>query len=196
MCEFKERYQAAAARYLSEIRATGLSSRTVSNYAKRLRYFGAFWMRRELKSDPRREDIRAWRDDLLAAGAAPSTVKQYMIELGTFFDYCLDDEIYSENPVNKRLYPKAKADKNYEKILSSEELALLWENSGAGRNWARNYAIIVLLLDGKVRNAELLDIRPADIDFRYKELFIPKGKGNKSRTVSLSDISVLSLIHI
>ena len=188
-----ERFEAAVASYMSEIRFTGKSNATIGNYERRLRYFENFWQQSGPKKDPGRDDIRAYRDYLLAKGTSPQTVKQYLIELRTFFEFCVDDEIYDMNPVTKKIIPKVKDSKQYDKILDSEKLALLWENTGTGRNWARNYAIVVLLLDGKVRNSELRDMKLKDIDFKFSEVTIPKGKGNKSRTVSLTDISLSAI---
>ena len=189
-----EKYEKAVSRYLAELRATGRSPRTISNYGKRLRYFGDFWTGTQPDADPCKDDVRAWRDSLLDKGTAPGTVRQYLIELHTFFEFCEEDEIYDLDPVTKRLYPKTKTDsKEYSLILESEQLARLWENTGTGRKWARDYAIIVLLLDGKLRNAELLDARVEDVDFAHKEITIPKGKGDKRRTVTLTDISLAAM---
>lgn len=191
MNKYVEKFRAAVREYLTEAACTGKSEKTIGNYERRLRYFADFWESTEPDADPGRDDVRAWRDHLLASGMKPSTVKQYMIELNTFYSFAVEDEIYEFSPVVKRLMPKIKEQgKQYEKILDAESLAKLWENTGKGHFWARNYAIITMLLDGKVRNAELLDMRLKDIDFKYNEVTIPKGKGNKSRVVSLSDISV------
>ena len=189
-----EKYKRAVSTYLSELTYTGHSPQTVGNYTRRLNYFLRFWEATNPQSDPRKDDIRAWRDSLLAAGTKPATVKQYLTELRTFFEFAVEDETYDDNPVVKRLMPKIKeAGKEYGKILDSDSLAALWENTGTGHFWARNYAIICLLLDGKIRNAELLDMKLKDIDFAYHEVTIPKGKGNKRRVVSLSDISLSAI---
>ena len=188
------KYQRAVQAYLNELRFTGHSENTIANYSRRLNYFLSFWETTDPQGDPGKDDVRAWRDSLLDNGVKPATAKQYMIELSAFFEYAVEDEVYEDNPVTKRLMPKVKEQgKQYTKILDCEGIAALFENTGSGHYWPRNYAIITLLLDGKVRNAELRDIKLKDIDFQFSELTIQKGKGNKTRVVSLSDISISAI---
>lgn len=202
MNEFVKRFEEVAEMYLSDLRHANMSARTVDNYAKRLRYFKEFWESTQPESDPGTADVRAWRDSLIDKGVSPKTVKQYLVELSAFFEYVSDendtDRIYTKNPVTKKLFPKTKGEstKPYEKILTDEDAKKLWENKsvyGSRKCWARNYAIIMLLLDGKIRNAELLDLKLSDVDFEYGEIVIEKGKGNKYRIVTLNDISLSAL---
>lgn len=195
MNKYIDKFQRATQTYLKEIKYTGLSETTAHNYKRRLKYFEDFWAQGNPQSDPTRDDIRSWRDAALEQGASPATVKQYLIELGAFFNFCVDEETYAENPVSKRMFPKLAHGeaKPYDKLLDSESIAKLWENKQSGENWARNYAIITLLLDGKIRNAELLDMKLSDIDFEYGEAIIRRGKGNKYRIVSLNDISLSAI---
>lgn len=190
--KYIDKFHRAVETYLKEQQYTGLATTTLHNYKKRLKYFEDFWAQGNPASDPSRDDVRAWRDSAIENGTSPTTAKQYMIELGAFFNFCVEDGIYVENPVSKRMYPKLAHDeaKPYDKLLDSEDIAKLWENRMHGENWARNYAITTLLLDGKMRNAELLNMRLSDIDFEYGEAAIRKGKGNKYRVVSLNDISL------
>ena len=106
MNKFVEKFHKLTENYLNEMKYTGRSQQTCNNYKKRLKYFEDFWSQGNPTSDPTREDIRAWRDHELQRGISPATVKQYMIELAAFFNYCVDDEIYAENPVTKRMFPK------------------------------------------------------------------------------------------
>ena len=65
---------------------------------------------------------------------------------------------------------------------------LLWRNNPpkglrAPQYWARNYAIVVLLLATEIRNAELLSLRLCDLDFVHSELTVVSGKGGKFRVI-------------
>lgn len=202
MNEYIERFSNAVEMYLSDLRHSNVSTNTIGNYKKRLRYFKQFWETTQPESDPTTADVRAWRDSLIDKGTSPKTVKQYLVELGAFFEYMSDENdterIYEKNPVSKKLYPKLKNEntKPYEKILTDEDVSKLWQNKavyGTRKRWARNYAIIMLLLDGKIRNAELLDLKLSDVDFEYGEVVIEKGKGNKYRIVTLNEISLSAL---
>lgn len=202
MMENLQKFDCAVCTYLEDVKHKGVSDKTFLNYEKRLKYFRKFWEEYHSGSSVSAEVVRAWRDHLLENGTAPSTVKQYMVELKAFFDFACDDVIHEEpffekNPISKRLFPIVTSGtrKPYDKILDNADIKLLWENKTrtGGKYWARNYAITTLLLDGKIRNAELLDMKLSDIDFKHKEVVIPNGKGNKYRVVTLSDISLSAI---
>ena len=196
-----EKFEHAQKVYLAEQAAIGLSGKTIQNYSGRLKRFKEFWEQTDPKADPTPEDIRSYRNMLLESGLAKTTVRQYLLELKGFFGFCCDDDfdLYDSNPVSKRMYPKITDadDKIYDKILSADDLKLLWRNQPPTywqkHNWARNYAIVVLLLDGKIRNIELLNLRLSDIDFGYNEIEIRCGKGKKRRWVTVSDISTTAI---
>ena len=194
--------------YISDLKHNDASERTVRNYQKRLDYFREFWSATDPQSSPTASDVKAWRDSLYDKKLSKSTVRQYMTELNGFFEYATDDEIvgenaYKKNPISKKLYPCKTNDekKPYTKVLDADDLKSLWKNvkqKGTSKLWARNYAIVTLLLDGKIRNAELLDLTLSDIHFAEEEepydyLVVRKGKGGKYREVDLNEISVSAL---
>ena len=147
--------------YISDLKHNDISARTLRNYQNRLDYFREFWSATDPQSSPAASDIRAWRDSLLDKGLSKSTVRQYMTELNGFFEFATDEEMvgdnaYKSNPISKRLYPRRTNDekKPYDKVLDAEDLKSLWQNikqKGTDKLWARNYAIVTLLLDGKKR---------------------------------------------
>lgn len=201
--ELLKKFDSATQRYLSDIAHTGVTKATLENRTKRLRYLREFIEKENIEADYISvKHIRAFRDSLLDLGRSASTVKQYLVELSAFFSWCEEfeddeDSIIQSNPVSKKLMPKVKdADKKqYDKILDAEDLKKLFTNhkfSGA-KNWERNYAIVTLLLDGKIRNAELLDMKLSDIDFDYGEALVRRGKGDKTRWVVLNKISLSAI---
>ena len=195
-------FDTATRAYLSELTALGMSEKTIQNYSRRISRFRDFWANTEPTGDPMPEDIRNYRDYLTSGGLSKASVKQYLVELKAFFEFACDIDyaFYERNPVSKKMYPKITNadDKIYDKILTADDLKKLWvnkcpiQNMGKSR-WARNYAIITLLLDGKIRNSELLDLRLSDIDFEFNEIVIRKGKGNKRRWVTVSNISISAI---
>lgn len=200
-----QKYETASAEYLAELTRQGLSENSIHNYEKRMRLFKEFWIGRNPKTDPTCEDVKAWRDSLLEKGSAASTVKQYLVELKAFFNYACDEDRsdsvrFSGNPVKAKIYPVVKK-KPYENVFTPEDLKKLWVNKTYRTKdslWDRNYAIITLLLDGKIRQAELLDLRLSDVHFAdqydpYDYVIVRKGKGDKYREVDLNQISVTAL---
>lgn len=205
-----ETYENAVNDYLSDLVHKDMSAKTLDVYGRILRYF------KEHKSEtsewdtaPSVHDVRSWRDALLDKGTSKKTVCYYMKVLRGFFEYATDPDLsdvqyFETNPVNKKLFPvvkKSEETKPYDKILDAEDIKKLWANDPGkhrDRLWERNYAIVTLLLDGKIRNAELLDLKLNDIHFADEEdefnyLIVNKGKGNKYREVDLNDISVTAL---
>lgn len=200
-----EKYQKAVDLYLEDLRITGTAEKTLKNYANALRYFGTFWGNRNPVTDPQVTDFRAWRDFLIQEkGLQKSTVKQYLKDLSSFFQQVSDpsfgeERLYKSNPVPKRLLPKTKKEEQrpYDIILPDEKVALLWKNECVSNRrqdmWPRNYAIVVLLLSTELRNGELLNLTPSDIDFDYGEITVERGKGNKYRLVDLPNIAKTAL---
>lgn len=198
----ERRFIDAANFYLSNLEATGASDCTIENYSQRLNSFYLFWTASDRHyEDPSFTAVQAWRDELLRKGLKPSTVRQYLCELGLFFSAVSDPELaekrfFESNPVTKRLMPDTKkADKRpYDMILTDEQVMLLWRNNPVikgprGEYWPRNYAIVVLLLTTEIRNQELLDLTPADLDFEHGELCVEHGKGDKFRVVEFPEIA-------
>lgn len=205
-----EKLKNAIEDYLSNIRATVSSQQTVTNYSKHLRYFYDFYANKykgkenECGEDVTASDIKDYRDSLIESGKKSSTIKRYLGDLSYFFSYASDEVFgderwFTRNPVSKRLYPQTKAEdkRPYDIILSDEQIALLLENKPydpvVARNWARNYAIVILLLTSEIRNGELLDLKLKDVDLENGEMIIERGKGNKYRVVDLSPIAITAL---
>lgn len=201
-----QKYLDATTYYLKNLEATGAAPSTVHNYAKRLESFRRFWEEENqrdhsIQGDPGFTDIQAWRDHLIDTGCKPTTVRQYLKELGMFFSAVSDETLgphrfYEYNPISKRLIPDTRKleRRPYDLILTDEQVMLLWRNNPPAHRrrpefWPRNYAIVILLLTTELRNAELLSLRLSDLDFQNGELTVESGKGNKFRVVEFPQIA-------
>ena len=188
-----EKFSRSVAAYLKNARYTEKSPETVSNYEKRLRLYGSFCAESGLPEDDF-QTVSAWRDSLLDGDLKPSSVAQYLTELKMFFTAVSNpifgaDLCYPENPVSAAFFPKIPK-RPYDQILTDEQVARLIPNekpsSAKTGTWPRNYAICALLLTSKIRNAELLNLTLADLDFRCGELTVSHGKGDKFRVTEFS----------
>lgn len=191
-----EHYTLAAAEYLSRLRWRNVQPTTMRNYKSVLDAFGAF-----LATQPTSRDlygaVSAWQERLLSAGKTPSTVRQYLTTLKIFFDKATKRSFpehlrFAENPVDTDEAPKA-VTRPYEELLTDEQAASLFANTPPSfrfqEHWPRTYAMLMLLLNEKIRNAELLDLRLCDLDLIHHELTIESGKGRKYRVVDLCELS-------
>ena len=187
------------------------SERTLGNYRDRLNYFRTFFA--ELHKDdeevsmPGYLDAMKWRDSMYEAGKKNRTVVQYMKEVKIFFAFMSDDSLmeckaFDRNPISKRVIPsEAREDREkYDIILTDEQVLKLWNcEPPKGKpgfkkgSWPRNYAIVVLLLTTELRNSELANLRPSDIDWEYEEIMVRHGKGDKRRCVNFPKIAQTAL---
>ena len=201
-----ERYDALVSGYLRMARRNNLTETTVQNYNAVLRHF-----RDHLQSVSEQDkmengyvgysDVQAWIDALTDRGTKPTTIKQYLVSLGQFFSYAtkpyIPDELrYEQSPVSPDFYPKIIPEQIPE-ILADEQIMELWRYErryGASEGqFARNYAIVTLILCTGLRNKEVLDLRLSDLDFRYREITVTCGKGRKSRVVDMPDLCAAAI---
>lgn len=87
----------------------------------------------------------------------------------------------TDNPVQDLEYPKLR--KSLPKYLTLDETKKLL-NTVAGRNQARDYAILMIFLTCGIRRSELVSLNRSDV---YPDRLRIIGKGNKERFVYLSD---------
>lgn len=189
----------ASHQYLKNVSATSPSPRTATAYASTLTDFMNFFIAGdENYKDPTYTTIAAWRDSLVERGLSPNTVRQYLVRLHMFFDFACDEACggwYQANPVSKRFFPQVGREqaRPYDPILTDRQVMLLWRYDkapGCRRDtWPRNYAIVIMLLTTELRNAELLSLTPADLDWESGELIVERGKGNKFRRVEFPEIA-------
>ena len=191
--KFMEAYRS----YYENQKAIGCSETSLKNIDSAIRMFTLFMLeeRDNWDHDASFTDIQAWRDSLISAGKKPSTIKQYLVLLHGFYEYASSEQLgdhrfYEKNPVAKFLLPDTRREgrRPYDQILTDEQAMLLWRNNVpvSHRNkkaWARNYAIVILILSTELRNSEILGLTLEDLDWENEELVVEHGKGNKFRTV-------------
>lgn len=195
MNTLKEKFDKAVEEYMRRLSYNNLSPCTMRNYMSVLNSFSLFLDGRDENSDLY-EVVEDWRDSMMDGGSQPSTVRQKLTTLKIFFDKATKRSFpsklrFSENPVDDDFMPKL-VKRPYDEILSDEQVVLLYQNKAPqrfGATWARNYAMVQLCLNEKIRNAELLDLRLSDLDFLHHELIVQNGKGRKQRVVDMSELT-------
>lgn len=191
-----EKLNAAVEEYMRRVCLNNLSQQTLYNYERVLSRFCSFAEEKSKTENDIYVIVEAWRDALLESGTAPSSVCQYLTTLKIFFERTgkrsfPSDIRFTENPVDEDMFPKL-VKRPYDEILTDEQVMLLYKNEAPphfGCNWARNFAMLCLLLNEKIRNAELLDLRLCDLDFAHHELTVESGKGRKFRIVDMTELT-------
>lgn len=192
----QKRFESAMAAYESNLRATGRSEKTIENEDRIFKLFSGFMLENDLwDHEEGFVEIQAWRDHMVRSGRKPSTVKQYLTVLSALYRFASSEQLgadrwYERNPVAPLLMPDTSRSSRrpYEQLLTDEQVILLWRNSPPKRAthpelWARNYAIVILLLTTEIRNAELLALTPHDLHWEDAEIVVDHGKGDKYRVV-------------
>lgn len=183
--------------YLDEAKSTGKTVATQRNYTRRLRSFMDYYAGTEPTAPPTAETVRGWRSALQERGCSPATVRQYLIELKYFFAWAADPDNETEqagmrNPVGRKMFPKVEK-RPYDLLIPDHLIPRLWKNTpppnGHRALWPRNYAIVALLLTTKMRNAELLSLRPCDLHWDEGYICIESGKGNKYRETDFNEFA-------
>lgn len=193
-----ERFDALADQYIRSARRRNLTPDTITNYEGFIEIFRAFLKEREKDGTIGEkyvsfDDIQDWIDEMTKNGNKSSTIKQRLIVAGQFFRYAtkpyIDAELrYEQSPVSPDFYPKTTTEAIADKLANDDIIALWGYNrkyKASEEQWARNYALVAVLLTTGLRNKEVLDLTLADIDLAYNEITVREGKGRKSRIVDM-----------
>lgn len=190
-----EKFTAASAEYFSRLEMDNLSPHTLAAYRNAHGSFAAY-LSASGEQDPYAAAV-GWRKALHDRGLAPSTVRQYMTDLNIFFAAASHRSYpsalrFEESPIDKNLTPKL-PERPYEIILTDEQVKALYRNEAPAPRfkptWARNWAMVMLFLNEKIRNAELRALRLSDVDMLHHILTVRSGKGRKFREVDLCPLT-------
>ena len=158
------------------------SPKTVETYSRALRQLFKYFSLHGI-TQPRREDIIAFRDDLKASGHKPTTVQSYITATKIFFGWLNDEGIYP-NTIPEHL-KGAKLDRNHKKdYLTSgqvkEVLESIDRSSGQG---LRDYAMLFLMVTGGLRTIEVSRANVGDLrTLGDNTVLFVQGKGREEKT--------------
>ena len=177
----------------------GHSSDTVKSYRDSLTLFRRFLIDTQnisiakfMFSDCSKDCVYGFREHLLQGGSKPSTVNVRVTAIRTYLNYAADRDISIQSVALaiSQIKPLKKILKEKE-VLSENALAAILSAPPQTKMGLRDRTILITLYDSAVRLSELLRIRIGDmnLDGEYPYVFI-HGKGNKERTVLLTEKSV------
>ena len=192
-------YKKSADLYLLSLESNATPT-TVDNRTCRLQSFLDALERNQRELAKSEADIAAavllWKHDLYVGGMKTSSIAQYMIELHAFFEWAVEHSFYTSNPVKSVDIPKV--EKNpYTNLLSEEDWKRLMRDErpkGAKvSTWARNRAIVLVLLTSDMRNSELRALTLQDLDYEHSQILIRNGKGGKVRFVPFPELAQIAV---
>lgn len=129
--------------------------------------------------------IRSWLASLKIAGNTARTINRKISTLKSFYKFCIKRNFLAGSPMAAIISPKASIklpqylDVKDASIIFTD---LLFANDFTGK---LHEVILKLLYSTGIRQAELLGLRDADIDFNASSIKV-LGKGNKERLIPAS----------
>jgi integrase/recombinase XerD len=184
-------------KFINSLRAVGRSEETVGQYRRGLKR-----LFRHLESRGRRvglnlltrEDLELWLISMREEGLEGNTRRGYYMAARSFFNWALEEH---EDGLKISPVAKIKAPAVEEKIIpiipEADVQAMLDACRPEKTVWGyRDAAIIMVLYDSGLRQAELLGLGIEDVDFRQGTV-LARGKGQKQRLVPLGGNALRAL---
>jgi len=176
------------------------SQKTIQGYAMDLRQFQTWLgMDRSLAS-MLTEDVRKYRDHMMAMGASPNTISRRLAALASFGQWGTDQaHLFSENPalhvepVQVTVLAPRWLDKSQKrKLLSAIDEGLRTAREKYPRLWLlrlRDAVMVNFLLGTGLRVGELCGLMVSDLTIGERKglVLVRNGKGRKQRLVPLSN---------
>jgi integrase/recombinase XerC len=138
----------------------------------------------------KRIHINDWIMSLSESGLKASTINRKIVALSSFYNFLVNKNIITKNPVNN--ISKPKIPKRIPQYVKSKDLNADILDEDLGTNAAsnfepmRNILIIEMLYQTGMRRSELVNLKNEDIDL-YRKTIKVLGKRNKERYIPFTD---------
>ncbi len=183
--------------------ARNASRATVVAYQRDVESFGSFLAATATRSDQRahrpppypalleasQPEVSAFAAHLMSTRAySPKSIRRKLSALRTFYGYLKMIGRRENNPALE--VPSPKIGRSLPKALSEAEVDRLLATTIAGRSDAlrlRDRALLEVLYGSGVRRSELIGLNLEDVDLDRRQMRVVGGKGNKDRTVLLTE---------
>jgi integrase/recombinase XerD len=176
----------------------GLAALTVNAYESDLVQFAEFVQRRRRGLlEARREDIRAFLNQLFANGVRDRSVARKLSTLRQFYKYLLIDRVVASDPTldidsprQWKVLPKSLAASEIESMLQARQAG--GTSPMASALVQRDCALLEVLYAAGLRVSEIVNIKLEDLKLEFGHVLV-RGKGDKERLVPLGRAAQNSL---
>jgi site-specific recombinase XerD len=178
--------------FIYDKRLKNCSDSTVRDYHFFIKVFLDYCGNKEVDSLTL-DDVQKYILDLYSRKLSAATYHTYIHHLRIFLSWCSKKVTMKFDP-SEIVVPKSP--KKQLRIYSDDDIRLIYQTDCTNNEElnARNRALISLMLDSGLRQMELCNIRPCDLDFTAKRLKV-LGKGNKERFVPLGRVTIALINH-
>ena len=157
------------------------SPKTVETYTRALRQLFSYFSLNGI-TQPTREDIIAFRDELKASGHKPTTVQNYITATKIFFSWTEQEGLYPNVADHLK---GAKLDREHKKdyLTSRQVKAVLAGVDRSTEQGLRDYAMLFLMVTGGLRTIEVSRANIGDLrTLGDNSVLYVQGKGREERT--------------
>ena len=186
LAEYNDSMRKLKDMFLATLLIENKSKRTIEQYNLHLTQFAEFFTYKEVK-DIDATDIRnflyAYKQ---SRGISNISLNNKRSAISSFFSWLADEEYIDKDPTRK--IKKIKVTKKKKKAFTADEM----ERMRIACTDIRDRALVEMLACTGCRVSELSNIRLNDVDFLRKKVRIV-GKGDKERTVFISDTAMIYL---
>lgn len=116
-----------------------------------------------------------------------TTIRTYSIDIRTFFNFLINEEILENNPMKNfkliKREKKAIIPMFEDEMKEIDKMFNLKCVSGL-----RNYCVVHLMLDAGLRTGDVCSLRVQDVDFVHNHIIVLNSKGDKDRIIPMAKI--------
>ena len=166
------------ARYIAYLDS---SPKTVETYTRALRQLFSYFSLNGI-TQPQREDIIAFRDELKASGHKPTTVQSYITATKIFFSWTEQEGLYPNVADHLK---GAKLDREHKKdyLTSRQVKEVLAGVDRSTEQGLRDYAMLFLMVTGGLRTIEVSRANIGDLrTLGDNSVLYVQGKGREEKT--------------
>jgi integrase/recombinase XerD len=185
--------------YTTDLKAQGLTVRTVENYASSIRKFFVF-LGPKRAEETTLADLRNYLTHLSSnGGLSPKTIGRDFSAITSFFQFLEFEERITGNPVPKfrRRYLRTIQREAEKDVVSLRQLIEVDDMRRLVQSIidVRDRAIVVLLAKTGIRREELTSIDIGDIDWKAQSIQLKKKRKRTNTTVFFDDETARLLQH-
>lgn len=161
------------------------SDETCKAYESDLKKFISYIEERGINTFKRvkAEYVTKYLNSALEARRSSATVARYYSSIKTFCKFLCQNKCIPEDFMTYIPHPKVKS--KSPRILSESDIRILIDTVSKSRNSLRDKAMVELMYSSGLRVSELSNLELSD--FKGYQIVIQCGKGNKTRTVPLTE---------
>ena len=157
------------------------SPKTIETYTKSLKQFYMYLSFNGI-TDPTRDDVKAYKEDLIQSGHKPTTIQGYMVAVKLFFRWTAQEGLYPNIADHMK---GAKLDGGHKKdyLTVAQVKDILAGIDTSTYKGVRDYAIVSLMVSCGLRDIEVVRANIEDLrTIAGASVLFVQGKGRTERT--------------